>query len=36
MHLVHQTEMARKRLKNKERLDAIDGRIPPWMVDFGQ
>jgi hypothetical protein len=36
MHLVRQTKMDRKLLKTNGDNSAVAGRIPPWMVDFGQ
>jgi hypothetical protein len=36
MHLVRQTWNAGKLLKDMDGFGAVAGRIPPWMVDFGQ
>jgi hypothetical protein len=36
MHLVRQTGKEGKLLKNKGGRAAVAGRIPPWMVHFGQ
>jgi hypothetical protein len=35
MHLVRQTETALNLLKTIGDCMAMNGRIPPWMVDFG-
>jgi hypothetical protein len=35
MHLVRQTKVARKWLKIQGECRMVDGRIAPWMVDFG-
>jgi hypothetical protein len=36
VHLVRQTRKEGKLLKNRGGFGALAGRIPPWMVDFGQ